>query len=167
MIDGTVTYEVFIGLAQLIVLAVGLLFTIISLWQNYRVNKHSYEWNKKKYAQDALGLYKNSVILTELQKDLKYIEEPRTISVEELENHLDRNDSLREQLHALLNYYEGLARGIHTGIYDETVIRSGREGAMKRAFKAFEPYILCRRYRNNSPNAWIELEKICKKWEQR
>lgn len=136
-----------------------------ALEQNYKIHKAEHDWNRRIAAQNALKDYSRSVVTGSLQKEFNYLNIKSPIPVELMRIKFDAVSDLQNELHSILNYYEGLARGIQQSIYDEQVIKSGRYGAMKKALYAFKPYIDERRISMNRPTAWENMESIVNKWE--
>lgn len=168
------TTELWFELVGLIAVILGLVFAGVQFKQGRLALEHTaasheqeYRWRRKIAAQEALSSYSSSVVLSDLQKQLNYLDIGRRgcIDLDEIEEKLEANPDLRADLHRLLNYYEALARGVLQGLYDDDVIKAGRRGAMNRAYTGFECYILERR-KNGSPNAWSDFEALILKWDE-
>ena len=128
-----------------------------------KVHSADHDWNRRMAAQDTLKEYNQSTITSLLQKNFDYLNRKEAIPLTEVEAKMSSNPELQNELHQLLNFYEGLARGVFQQIYDEDVIKSGRRGAMIKALRAFGSYIEDRRVKF-SPKAWCELESLVAKW---
>jgi hypothetical protein len=66
----------------------------------------------------------------------------------------------------VLNYFEGLARGVRQGIYDEQVIKTAFRGLMINVNESFKYYIQNRRHQFHNPRVWVELEVLSDCWRQ-
>ena len=161
----------FVGVLNVIVVILGVGFAGFQVYLSRKnsdrlvaIHRAELDHAKRVAAQQALAAYRLSVTLSNLQMHFHYIDKIREIPIEEILEALKREPELKVELHDLLNYYEGLARGIAQGIYDEQVIKAGRYGAMRRAYRAFLPYIIYRRAENKSSRAWVDLESIILKW---
>lgn len=168
------TPELWFEAGGLVAVIVGLWFAGVQFKQGRLALEHTaqsheeeYLWRRKIAAQEALASYSSSVVLSDLQKQLNYLEIGRRgcIDLDELEQKLEASPDLRADLHRLLNYYEALARGVLQGLYDDEVIKAGRRGAMNRAYSGFECYIVKRRD-SGSPNAWIDFETLIRRWDE-
>lgn len=135
-----------IQLASTIASAIGLLIAGISVWLAYRTLKSDHEWNRRKAAQDASSLFGSRIEGRELLNvHYDYASSNDSISLEGIRNEFQSDDKLRPAVHSLLDYYELLARGVKTQIYDEDVVRRAWKGGMTRAVGRFRPYIEHRR----------------------
>ncbi len=70
----------------------------------------------------------------------------------------------RLKLTEYLNVYEGMARGINLGIYDEKIFKLARRSATVQVFRNFEQFIVQYREKYNRPEVWRDFEKLAQKW---
>ena len=134
-----------------------------ALEMSVKVHSADHDWNRRLAAQNALKEYNQSMIISSLQKKFDYFNRKEAIHLSEVEEKFSSNVNLQNDLHQLLNFYEGLARGVFQQIYDEEVIKAGRRGSMIKALRAFNSYIEDRRAKF-SPKAWCEFESLVAKW---
>ena len=130
----------------------------------YRAQSADHDLQRRLAAQNSLNEYNKSIITSDLQIEFKYLNVKESIPLERIEKIFGENSALRNELHQLLNFYEGLARGVFQQIYDEEVIKSARKSSMAKALLAFRSYIEMRR-REYAPNAWSDLDALVTKWE--
>ena len=132
----------------------------------YEINEADHDWNRRIASQDALKEYNQSTISSglQLQSEFNYLSHTESIPLEKIEERFNNHPNLQLKLHQLLNFYEGLARGIFHNVYDEKIIKAARYNAMKKAFRAFNSYIESRR-KNLSPDAWSDLELLINQWK--
>ena len=123
----------------------------------------NHDWNRRVAAQEALRAYNYSLLSSPLQSSFNYLNTSDSFSITEIENKFENESSLQSDLHQLLNYYEGLARGINQAIFDEEVVKTARCNAMIKCERAFRNYIEQRRSSYNV-RAWIELSNIVDRW---
>lgn len=139
--------------------------TLIGL-RNLRllVKAHSdnHEWNRRLATQNAIAGIRVMKIDT-LNKEFGYANQLTSIPLKVVLKKFKDNHELQILCNNLLNYYEGLAAGIHLGIYDELTVKVIRKGTMERDFAKFREYITYRRDQV-SDKAWIEQEKLVAKW---
>lgn len=134
----------------------GLLYTAKQL-------KANHDWNRRKTAQEATRQYHSIRNKNIVNDKLHYLTRTDQIPLDEINGLCEEFQELRQSIHALLNYFESIARGVNQGIYDEEVIKEASESIMIRAFDKFYPYIQKRR--EKQPTAWIQLETITAKWK--
>ena len=137
-----------------------------ALEQSAEAHKADHAWHRQIAAQEALAQYSTSVYLSRLAKEFNYLEIGRSacVDLDLVEERFKAEPDLRQDLHALLNFYESLARGVIQGLYDEDVIKAARKGAMERAYTGFKCYIDARR-KTGSPKAWLDLQVLIERWE--
>ena len=157
------------GVAALITLG-GLIYAGIQLKKTkeqlqatYKINEADHDWNRRMASQAALKEYNQSILSSSLQSEFDYLNCSESIPLKKIEEGFNKHPELQKELHQLLNFYEGLARGIFQNIYDDEVIKAGRRNAMMKALKAFNSYIESRR-RTSSPSAWTDLESLVAQW---
>lgn len=131
----------------------------------YKINEADHDWNRRIASQDALKEYNQSILSSELQSEFNYLDCTESIPLEKIEEGFKKHPTnLQAELHQLLNFYEGLARGISHNVYDEEIIKTARHNAMEKVFRAFNSYIRSRR-NTSSPHAWEQLEYLVSKWK--
>lgn len=160
-------YEVYslliAGFTALIALG-GFVYAGIQLRAAYKINKADNDWNRRIAAQDALKEYNQSLLSSELHSEFNYSNCTESIPLKKIEEGFNKNQNLEAELYQLLNFYEGLARGIFHGVYDEEIIKAARYNAMRKVFRAFNSYIE-RRRKISSPAAWKDLESLVDQWK--
>ena len=129
----------------------------------YKVNAADHDWNRRMASQAALKEYNQSILSSALQSEFDYLNCTESIPLEKILDGFNKHPALQNELHQLLNFYEGLARGVFQNIYDEEVIKAGRRSAMMKAFRAFNSYIEMRR-KTSSPTAWTDLGSLVAQW---
>lgn len=130
----------------------------------YRVHLADHEWNRRLAAQNALKDHSQSVTISSLQKAFDYLNRKEAIPLGEVEEKFKSDPELQKELHDMLNAYEALARGVFQRIYDEDVVKAGRQRTMTKAFRTFHAYIEDRRIKMSAPYAWAELERLANQW---
>ena len=141
----------------------GLLYTGKQISLLKRTHRENHDWNRRIETQKALAEYNRTIIAPDLNKVFDHLNAKHPISVEKVLAEFATNSSLQSQCHILLNSYEGFARGIQQGIYDEEIIRKARKTAIIRTYTAYKEYIAHRQRENNSL-AFKELEALVSKW---
>jgi len=161
--------NVIIQIITLLFLGIGLVFTIIQikkltcqLHQNSTIHKQNHLWNRMIASQNALlehGTTKISKLLTEFD----IVNRTEAIPIAEINNKFTENPELQNSVHLYLNMYEGFARGVRQGIYDEEIIKNARKTAMIVCLRSFSAYI--DNLKIKQPKALIELDTLVKKWQ--
>ncbi|MCP4755700.1 MAG: DUF4760 domain-containing protein [Proteobacteria bacterium] len=145
--------------------AAALIFAGIQIRTMWKSHAEDHLWKRRKAAQDATLLYVQRVGGTEnLQQAFDYIDRKDPISLEKIQAKFSADATLKSRLHKLLNYFESLARGVSTKIYDERIIQVAWDGPMVRTMYKFSAYIENRRD-TVSPDAWRELESVVTRWK--
>lgn len=162
LMDG---FTALIALGGFVYAGIQLKKTTEQLRTAYKINESDHDWNRRKAAQDALKEYNQSIISIELQSEFDYLNCVESIPLKKIEEGFNKHQNLRAELHKLLNFYEGLARGIFQKVYDEEVIKAARYNAMKKVFRAFNSYITHRREKSSSLFAWSDLESLLVRWK--
>lgn len=164
--------QVLLDIVESLLIFLGLLVAAYQIHQAAKsidqASEHHREanvWNRKVAAQSALDRLGGAPVLSKLQSRFGYLDKRRVIPVDDIEAACSEDLELKAELFDLLNSYEKLARGVNLDIYDNTVIKTGRRGAMSKAFLSFSALISHRRITHNSPNAWKELEDLIRNWE--
>ncbi|MCB1889424.1 MAG: DUF4760 domain-containing protein [Rhodocyclaceae bacterium] len=157
--------------ASLVVLAVGgfvafrrlssIQAAIERLASEHRVQN---EFMRRKASQDAIGNFAFSTLSAELHSTFGYVDLNYPLPLSSVEDVFKKDDAHRQKLIVLLRNYEGLARGINHGIYDEDVVRVALRGSMIGFARAFSIYIADRRTKLANPLLWIELTSLTERW---
>lgn len=129
-----------------------------------KIHQSNHEWNRRNAAQEALRQYNYSLLTSPLQDTFNYLNVTESIPLSVINKHFEAHKGLQGDLHELLNFYEGLARGINQALFDEEVIKAARKNAMIRTERAFENYLIDRRNKI-SPLAWKDLSSIISHWK--
>lgn len=168
------TYElltVIISSASLIILVIGLLYgakqiknALVQIADTRRIHQDNHDWNRRLAAQEALRSYNYSLLSSPIQMVFNYLNVSEPIPLKNIQLEFDKDKTLQSDLHQLLNFYEGLARGIHQALFDEDVVKAARKNAMVMVEKGFLNYIENRREEVNQ-YAWSELSAIIGKWK--
>jgi len=164
------TYSLLIsGVTALITLG-GLIYAGIQLKKTkeqlqaaYKINAADHDWNRRMASQTALKEYNQSILSSGLQSEFDYLNCTESIPLAKIQEGFKKHLDLQKELHQLLNFYEGLARGVFQNIYDDEVIKAGRCSPMMKALRAFSSYIESRR-KTSSPTAWTDLESLVAQW---
>ena len=154
----------------IIFLAAGLILTIKQLTkisdqikQGSLIHSQNHKWNRMIASQEALFNYSSLSETQELIKEFNILNRKEPIPLSEIQIKFDQKPELQNYSHKLLNLYEGLARGIHHGVYEEQIIKDARKTVMKKIFNSYRSYIEHRRS-DNHKSAWTEFESIVNKW---
>lgn len=156
-------YSLTLSILTFLIALIGLVYVGIQLKASYRIHSANHDWNRRMAAQSALKEYSQSILISGLQTEFNYLNRIEAIPLSDITAGFNNHPNLQNELHQLLNFYEGLARGVFHRIYDENVIKSGRRGAMTRASRAFDAYMKNRRA-TLSPNAWSNMDALVAKW---
>ena len=142
---------------------VGLLFLAKQVRLATESVERQHDWNRRHAAQQAILSFNSTVTgIEELQKELDFLNKKEPIPSKTILDLFEANHEMQLVCHRLLNFYEGLARGIHQGLYDEEVIRVARMQTMIRTFDSFKAYMDERRAIH--PQAFSELETLVNHW---
>jgi len=159
-----------VSLLTFITVMIGLIYGGLQLKQaasqiaeTRKIHQENHEWNRRLAAQEALRDYNYSLLSSPLQDVFNYLNVSEPIPLAKITSEFSINPKLQPHLHQLLNFYEGLARGIHQSLFDEEVIKAARKNAMVMAEKGFTNYIENRRAEVN-PHAWKELSSVVSRW---
>ncbi|HRF05245.1 DUF4760 domain-containing protein [Accumulibacter sp.] len=152
-----------ITLCGLIYAGIQLKKTKEQLQATYKISAADHDWNRRMAAQAALSEYNQSITLSGLQSTLNYLNCTEAIPLSKIQKGFTDHPDLQNELHQLLNFYEGLARGVSHRVYDVEVIKAGRRSAMINTLRAFNSYIESRR-KESSPTAWTDLEALVAEW---
>lgn len=130
------------------------------------LNKHhadNHDWNRRKAAQDAIRAFDFTLLSKKFQTAFDVINRTEAIPMGAIDKAYEANPEIQMELHHLLNFYEGLSRGINQGLFDEEIIKTARRSDMIRCVVLFQNYLTHRRIEH--PNAWSELSFIAHKWQ--
>ncbi len=153
---------------SLLVLVGGLLYAGLQLRSLRKIHADNHKWNRKKAAQDVIFKITELADHTiKLNEKIKHIDTAQPIPVPELKQIFKDNPNVPVILHHVLNHYEGLARGVYKGIYDEDIIKTARKGTMIRVYRVFRDYIEDKRNEHETnKKIYEQFEAIVNKWEQ-
>jgi Domain of unknown function (DUF4760) len=165
--------SIFISVFNLLAIFIGFGFAamqIRSAERNLRAmadtHRDSHDFQRRMAAQNAINQYEFSTLSAELTKIFGYVDHDNPIEISKIDKLFSANPSNRTKLIMLFRHYEGLARGVTQGIYDEGVVKAALRGTMMRFSRAFSVYITQRRTELNSPLQWKEFTDLCEKWQQ-
>ena len=147
-----------------LLVAAGLFYTGYQIKMTRQIHKDNHEWNRRKAAQDVLMNVDLTTASKELNKALEFLDVKESIPLEKILTAIKEDRHLQNLIHKLLNVYEGYARGINQGIFDEEVIKTARKGTMIRVLESFSSYIKYRR-EGWADKAWIQAETLIRKWQ--
>lgn len=148
-------------------LAISVLYTARQVHLLRKQHKENHDWNRRLTAQQAIREYQNIQEMVEsLSEHFDYHNRTEGIPLTDFEIKFNEMPSLQSRLHALLNYFEGLARGVRQGIYDQEVVENAFQRHMIRVFESFKYYIEFRRRKVHNPTVYIELEIITSEWQK-
>lgn len=140
--------------------------TLLQLKETYDIKVKEYTWNRAFCAQEKLAEFQNlDISVLKSNEKLGYMTNNQVLPLELILDEINNNPEIRVNIHAVLNFYESLARGINLGIYDEETIQAARNGAMRRMVNSYQRYIEFRRKDEQHPNAWNYLTDLIDKWE--
>lgn len=125
-------------------------------------HEQNHEWNRRIATQEALAALR-SIDLDSLNKEFGFSNQRTSIPLKTINEKFEQKPELQTACHKLLNFYEGLASGVHLGIYDELTVKINRRGAIERDYAKFREYIDHRRAVINN-TLFIEIEKLINKW---
>ncbi len=159
------TYLLLINAISGVITAIGLLYAGKQIALLKETHKQNHDWNRRNAAQHAIKqLVELTPIVIRINKVFDISNTLEGIPLEETLKQFNSDKELQSHVHQLLNLYEGLARGILQGIYDEKVIYEGRRSSMIQTFENFKPYIRYRR-KNVHSSAYELTECIVNKWK--
>ncbi|WP_371813801.1 DUF4760 domain-containing protein [Diaphorobacter sp. HDW4A] len=64
----------------------------------------------------------------------------------------------------MLNNYEYVSTGIHTGAFDEEIYKRMKRSNLIRDWDALKPYVCELRRKYGKPQLFVELETLAEKW---
>ncbi|MFW2235950.1 DUF4760 domain-containing protein [Aliarcobacter butzleri] len=144
--------------------------------------KATHEWNRRNAALIEAEKNKGNMITAIRELDassLPFTEKAGSYSLEEIHNVLCGNNNhsqnppitddgkkIKQNIFAILNYYEFLAIGVSNGIFDEEVIKSLWKGGMKKTYIIYSEYIKHLREKHlKNPKLAINFENLINSWE--
>ena len=134
------------------------------LQKNIEISQESTQLNKKIATETKLKEYQTlSIDRLKQNNTLNYMgqtDNSTPIELETIYNEIAKDTYLRNDIHKLLNYYESVARGVRTELYDKDLVMAHGYNRMKRMFIKYQKYIEERRMKN--PKAWDEFVHFIK-----
>jgi len=123
---------------SLCISAISAICVVFGTWfglRNLRLiaSSHSdnHEWNRRLATQNALkGIRSLNTDL--LNKEFGYADLMTSIPLDTVLKKFDEQRELQNLCHEVLNWYEGLASGIHLGIYDDLAVKVNRQGPLEK-----------------------------------
>lgn len=129
--------------------------------------KDLHDWNRRKAAQDAADDVEHTTKDTPLlDETLEITTRRETIPLKTIQEEIEKNSELRRAINRRLNFYEGLAAGIHQRVFDEGVIRHAYENLFRRTHIQFKEYIDHRRNVGDK-ETWENFIKTTEKWNEK
>jgi len=157
--------------AGVFVTALGVIFAFRQLRLANQQFKATVTWNK---VNAPFALFNNqsfidregpaASVLKDLDINLYEHDQPLAESV--VQQIVSDPNKLRP-VKELLNYLEHYAVAVNTEIIDDATAFDLISGLMIRYHRVFRPLIRARRVRVKSLAVWIELQKLCLKWDKR
>jgi len=145
--------------------AIGVCIAAYQLFRLKQIQRDNHVWNQKIEAQKALEVrhHLDTSVVNDAFGPIRSNQKIETSELKEKLKDGEKYPNLRTELHKLLNYYEGLARGIYQDMYDEEVIKLARKKSILSLHHKYENYINFRqKYRNE--RAYYYLEKLALHW---
>ena len=150
---------------------VTLICFIVGIWHGYKnllllikAHKDNHDWNRRIETQKALAKLRD-LNIDDLHIHFPTLNKTPCLPLVEIYKRFKELPELDNQCTRLLNFYEGMAVGVHLGIYDELTVKASRRGAMESTFRVFKEYIIHSRDRVNRP-PYMEAEKLISKWSE-
>jgi len=127
----------------------------------------NHDWNRRIAAQQAIREYREiQASIEDLSHHFDYHNRTEGVAADNFNKKFEEVKHLQTSLHTALNYFEGLARGVRQGIYDEEVVKNAFHGSMISVYECFKYYICSRRKKWDNQKLWFELEALIDKWKQ-
>lgn len=159
--------EVLIAGVSAILLAISVLYAGHQIKLLRRQHQDNHDWNRRLAAQQTIGEYREIQSMVEaVSEHFDYHDRTEGIPLEDFQKKFKETPGLQSRLHSVINYFEGLARGVRQGIYDEEVVRVSFKGHMMRVHESFKYYIEGRRRKLHNPKIWVELEEVADAWRK-
>lgn len=166
------TLEQILTCIQTVAVVLGILFAVLQLRGAKReltaikaIHVENHDWNRRIAAQDALAKFGYGEVAKPLSEAFDFMNTRNAISLSIIQEKFSKDAGLQPLLHQLLNFYEGLARGVQQGVFDEEAVKAGRKMSIIRMDFAFSNYIQHRRITDN-PRAWNNLILLARKWQE-
>jgi hypothetical protein len=138
------------------------------------------EWNKRHTA--LLQVYNRETYtkaIATLNKKISYQNLTSPMSEEKIHEYLCGNTDcyhelleltgegikIRRSIRDVLNYYEYLASGIQSHIFDEKTVKTLIQGSLYKAENVFNNYISHIRSRHEETEAYVQLQALVNKWK--
>lgn len=129
-------------------------------------HEDNHDWNRRESAQQAVREYREIQSMIEaVSHHFDYQNRTEGIPLSEFKEKFSKDRTLQPKVNTVLNYFEGLARGVNQGIYDEGVIKGSFRGQMSRVFDSFQYFISDRRKYLNNSQIWVDIENLSCKWK--
>jgi hypothetical protein len=160
-----------ISLASLLVVFFGLFFAAVQLFQGRKalqqseeIHRQNLDWQRKIRTVDTLR-ERSKLNTGALRTAFDYPRNGQPLHLDTVLDAIARDTAVRDAIFDLLNFYERIATGIETGLFDETAAKNARRRGIIFCFRTFEAYIIDYRIRRSAPRAWKSLQAIVLKWE--
>lgn len=153
--------------------SVAIVVTIVYASKQLKLSKNVHEqtlaWNKKVLTEKELSAKPDQQRSSRLNVVFKdYVcgnagKIPKPIPLYVILTEIEKDHSVRADIHHYLNKYERISRGIRNGLYDESTVIGALKNTMIKIFVNYREYILHRQAGTN-PNAWGEFQKLVQSW---
>lgn len=160
-----------VRILTLIVISVGAYLSIEQLRianENLQLLKKSHvdnhDWNRRIETQKAIVI-KDIVRIIKMNEKFDVNKKNEAIRLQEILNIVEDDDETRVTLDETINRYEGFARGIFQGIYDDEVVKKAMYNSMVKNYKLFKNYIDYNREKYDRKTLWIQYENLMNKWK--
>ncbi len=101
-----------------------------------------------------------------LSAHLDFLDRQAAVTLQEIRDARNADPGVLDAIHSLLDYYDGIARGIDQGVFSERVAKSAHRAGMSRALRILRPYIEHRRADfGTDTEIWAPLETLVHKWD--
>lgn len=171
-------YTLIINTISLFISFIGLIYAGYQIWVirkqmknaieelklTVKIHNDNHEWNRRIASQEAITQFRMKNKTKELRNSLNQFDINEIIPLKAILEKFETEPDLKDFIHETLNTFEGYARGIVHGIYDEIIVKSAIKGAMIRHYSCFLPYINHVRKTRN-PDLYCDLENIVNKWK--
>ncbi len=150
---------------SIFILIFSVLYAAKQLKLTYLIHADNHDWNRRKAAQD-LTMQINELFsdMAALHKKLNIINRVEPIPISEIKEEINNDPSVQLSINKVLNIYDGVARGVLSGIYDRSIIETARKSTMIKTYDAFSSYIYDRR-KKRIPTLWNDYESIINQWK--
>jgi hypothetical protein len=127
-----------------------------------KAHQDNHDWNRRVETQHALGKIRE-INTDSLNMKFGFANRKSPIPLQEILDAFEEEPNLQLHLHKLLNFYEGLANGIFSKVYDEKIIKVNRLSPMERDIIRCRYYIDYRR-NESSRTTWSGYQRLMEKW---